>query len=259
MFQNDFSLGVCSLLTQVPCNTSGVATVTLYVYDKEGNKLDKVSGILANFKDIAGGSTALGSSIPNRYQLNGYLKDFTYSSNKFTDEQITSLYSQGQGNKIDYNYDSIGRLNNSTVNTGLAQFNTSYTFQAGKEAGTTTAKVSSMKNGNEELKYTYDVNGNIETIIDITLNKTIKYTYNELNEVVREDNGTDKIHYTYDTWGKLISIEGSLKDIVGVKNPYRYREYRYDTETGLYYLNARYYNAEWGRFINADVHIFWDN
>jgi RHS repeat-associated protein len=28
--------------------------------------------------------------------------------------------------------------------------------------------------------------------------------------------------------------------------------YRYDTETGLYYLQSRYYNPEWGRFINAD-------
>ncbi|MEG0775795.1 RHS repeat-associated core domain-containing protein, partial [Clostridium sp.] len=39
---------------------------------------------------------------------------------------------------------------------------------------------------------------------------------------------------------------------VGVKNPYRYRGYRYDTETGLYYLQSRYYNSEWGRFINPD-------
>ena len=35
-------------------------------------------------------------------------------------------------------------------------------------------------------------------------------------------------------------------------NPYRYKSYRYDTETGLYYLQSRYYNPEWGRFINAD-------
>jgi RHS repeat-associated protein len=28
--------------------------------------------------------------------------------------------------------------------------------------------------------------------------------------------------------------------------------YRYDTDTGLYYLQSRYYNADWGRFINAD-------
>ncbi|WP_343777615.1 RHS repeat-associated core domain-containing protein [Clostridium sartagoforme] len=67
-----------------------------------------------------------------------------------------------------------------------------------------------------------------------------------------DKNGTEVVSYSYDTWGKLISIEGSLKDTVGVKNPYRYRGYRYDTETGLYYLNARYYNPEWGRFINAD-------
>jgi RHS repeat-associated protein len=35
-------------------------------------------------------------------------------------------------------------------------------------------------------------------------------------------------------------------------NPYSYRGYRYDTEIGMYYLQSRYYNPEWGRFINAD-------
>ncbi len=35
-------------------------------------------------------------------------------------------------------------------------------------------------------------------------------------------------------------------------NPYRYRGYRYDNETGWYYLNSRYYNPEISRFINAD-------
>lgn len=52
--------------------------------------------------------------------------------------------------------------------------------------------------------------------------------------------------------GKLISIIGSLASTVGEKNPYRHRGYRYDSEIGLYYLNSRYYNPEWGRFINAD-------
>ena len=35
-------------------------------------------------------------------------------------------------------------------------------------------------------------------------------------------------------------------------NPFRYRGYYYDTETGLYYLQSRYYDPEIGRFINAD-------
>jgi RHS repeat-associated protein len=36
-------------------------------------------------------------------------------------------------------------------------------------------------------------------------------------------------------------------------NPIRYRGYYYDTETGYYYLQSRYYNPEWGRFLNADA------
>lgn len=60
------------------------------------------------------------------------------------------------------------------------------------------------------------------------------------------------VSYTYDTWGKLISTTGSLASTLGVKNPYRYRGYSYDIETGLYYLRSRYYNPEWGRFVNAD-------
>ena len=51
-----------------------------------------------------------------------------------------------------------------------------------------------------------------------------------------------------------ISTTGSLASTVGAKNPYLYRGYRSDTETGLYYLQSRYYSPEWGRFINADSH-----
>ena len=41
-------------------------------------------------------------------------------------------------------------------------------------------------------------------------------------------------------------------DIANV-NPFRYRGYYYDTETGLYYLQSRYYDSSVGRFLNADV------
>jgi len=40
--------------------------------------------------------------------------------------------------------------------------------------------------------------------------------------------------------------------LVGTLNPYRYRGYRYDNETGLYYLQSRYYDPQTGRFISAD-------
>ena len=39
---------------------------------------------------------------------------------------------------------------------------------------------------------------------------------------------------------------------IGKLNPFRYRGYYYDTETGLYYLKSRYYDPETGRFISID-------
>ena len=60
------------------------------------------------------------------------------------------------------------------------------------------------------------------------------------------------VSYTYDAWGKLIKTNGDMATTLGVKNPYRYRSYRYDNETGLYYLKSRYYDPQIGRFINAD-------
>ena len=66
------------------------------------------------------------------------------------------------------------------------------------------------------------------------------------------------VTYTYDSWGKVLSIKDSNGNIItdsnhiGIMNPFRYRSYYYDEETKLYYLNSRYYNPRWGRFINAD-------
>lgn len=65
--------------------------------------------------------------------------------------------------------------------------------------------------------------------------------------------GGTVVSYTYDSWGKLTSTTGSMATTLGEKNPYRYRGYRYDTETGLYYLQSRYYNPEIGRFISTDT------
>ena len=67
--------------------------------------------------------------------------------------------------------------------------------------------------------------------------------------------GTAVVNYTYDAWGKLLSTTGSMASTLGLHNPLRYRGYVYDRETGLYYLQSRYYNPEWGRFINADGNI----
>ena len=56
--------------------------------------------------------------------------------------------------------------------------------------------------------------------------------------------------YTYDAWGNILSQSDSMASA----NPLRYRGYYYDTETGFYYLQSRYYDPATRRFINADVY-----
>ena len=64
--------------------------------------------------------------------------------------------------------------------------------------------------------------------------------------------GTAVAMYTYDAWGRLISAGSTLASTIGAYNPFRYRGYYYDEDTGFYYLQSMYYDPAIGRFINAD-------
>ena len=61
------------------------------------------------------------------------------------------------------------------------------------------------------------------------------------------------VEYFYDSWGKPLNCTGTLATSLGKLNPFRYRGYVYDEETGFYYLKSRYYDPETCRFISADV------
>ena len=57
-------------------------------------------------------------------------------------------------------------------------------------------------------------------------------------------------HYAYDAWGNVKELQPESG--ISKLNPFRYRGYYYDVETGLYYLQTRYYDPETGRFISSD-------
>ena len=90
---------------------------------------------------------------------------------------------------------------------------------------------------------------------------TYIYRRNLMGDVthIYDTNGALKAHYIYDAWGnhKIYDVNGgevtkSMSAHIGNINPIRYRGYYYDTETDLYYLEARYYDPETGRFISQD-------
>ena len=114
--------------------------------------------------------------------------------------------------------------------------------------------------GGSTLFFYYDEKGSITAFS----NNDIMYYYvknmqGDIVKVVKED-GTVAANYVYDAWGKVLSVtNGSGAEIsssntfhVANLNPFRYRGYMYDNETGLYYLQTRYYDPITGRFLNAD-------
>ena len=68
-------------------------------------------------------------------------------------------------------------------------------------------------------------------------------------------NGIAVVNYRYDSWGTVTGISGSMAGTLGKDNPYRFKGYYYDEETGMYYLKSRYYQPEICRFVSEDVYI----
>jgi RHS repeat-associated protein len=81
----------------------------------------------------------------------------------------------------------------------------------------------------------------------------VKNLQGDITGIIDED-GTLLVTYAYDAWGYHVSsvFTNGGGSTAARYNPFRYRGYYYDTETGLYYVNSRYYNPVSGRFISAD-------
>ena len=87
----------------------------------------------------------------------------------------------------------------------------------------------------------------------------VPFDKNTLGDIVaiRDEDGDIVATYEYDAWGNCIVMNGygnenTSSSFIGNINPFRYRGYYYDTETGFYYLQTRYYDPSICRFINAD-------
>ena len=142
------------------------------------------------------------------------------------------------GETYTYTYDDQGMRTSKSDGS-----DTTYYFLDGRN-------VLAEKKGSSIIHYTYDVDGSI-----LSMNYQgneyfyMKNLQGDILSIV-DSSGGIVAGYTYDAWGNIIDQWGNsgIDDI----NPYRYRSYRYDQETGLYYLNSRYYDPHLGRFISAD-------
>ena len=113
-----------------------------------------------------------------------------------------------------------------------------------------------------DIWYLYDGNGEITGFVYEYLNadgnvesQTVYYEKNIQGDVIALLNfaGERIAEYSYDAWGNVIesTCESGYESAYGL-NHIGYRGYYRDNETGFYYLQSRYYDAEACRFINAD-------
>ena len=108
-----------------------------------------------------------------------------------------------------------------------------------------------MTQGSNELHFFYDAQNKPAVVVY----NDIPYSYikNLQGDIVAilDSTGTPVVNYVYDAWGRPISCSGIMANTLGKINPFRYRGYVYDEETGLYYLRNRFYNAHNSRCIYA--------
>ena len=232
----------------------------IWIYDNAGNILSRTEYAYTTAEDL--------DSIP-------LSETFAYG---YTNEVWGDLLTSYDGDGI--TYDEIGNP--------LSDSNWSYTWQHGRQLasmtkGSTTwtytygadgmrtkktdgeVEYTYVYNGDKlvrltveaqeffDFSFTYDASGTPLTITENGYGDTYYYITNLQGDVIgiKDSSGEQFITYAYDAWG---NDTGHTNTQLAVYNPLRYRGYVYDFETGLYYLQSRYYNPEWGRFINADVY-----
>ena len=252
-------------LVKILDSGSSTTTRATYGYDQQGQLTSaKVGGTSYTYTyDTAGNiqSKKVGSTTTNYTYGNSAWRDLltayggntiTYSGGNPTKYYDGSTFTWTQGRRlatakvgstnISYTYDMAGVRSSKTVGS------TKYDFT------TLSGLVTRQTGGGKTIDFVYDENNQP---LAMKYNNTLYYyVLNAQGDVVRIVNSSRSVvaSYTYDPWGKIISSSGTLADI----NPLRYRGYYYDSETGFYYLQSRYYDPEIGRFINADSYASTD-
>ena len=215
-----------------------------FAYADTTNPLETVTYTYgdANWRDKL---TAVNGSAIRYDAIGNPLNDGTWTYTWQNGRQLQKMQKSGVTAEFVYNADGL-RVQK-TVN-GVA---TKYTLH-GKN-------IVHMTSGTDELHVFYDAQNRPAVVVyNGTAYAYVKSLQGDVVAIL-DENGNAVVSYGYDAWGAPLWCTGELAETLGKVQPFRYRGYVFDEETGLYYLRSRYYNPRWGRFVNADGAIIQKN
>lgn len=172
----------------------------------------------------------------------------------WTGRQLTTLTQNGKQNTYKYDVDGL-RLEKTAGGV-----TTQYQYVNGQLLG-------EKRSNGVVLRYTYDALGALSGIqyknaAGVTTNYIVRCTLSGDVDQIYDTKGNLLARYIYDTWGNTLSVTDAsgkaITDLLHIAsiNPIRYRGYYFDAETGLYYLQSRYYDTVTKRYINPDGYVF---
>ncbi len=232
-------------MNQLTSETRNGVTET-YTYDNGGNILSRTRG---GVTDTWSYESTLWKDLLTSY--NGQTITYDEIGNPLAyRDGMTMTWEHGRqlsaltkdGGSISYTYNADGVRTSKTVNGQTTEYILDGSTILGEK----------LPDG-EYIYYLFDENGVRYGFARGSL--LYYYVCNAQGDVVKilTSGGATAAWYEYDAWGNVVSVGGNA-DIANL-NPIRYRGYYYDTETGFYYLNSRYYDPEICRFINVDGYV----
>lgn len=205
-----------------------------YEYDYRGNIIDN-NGLKLEYK--------INNGLDELISINGVPCKYDEIGNPLSYKENNLLW-QGKNlikfNDYSYTYNDSGVRTSKIVNGRQ----TKYYLEGNKV-------IYEITDNQNPIAYQYENNNVIGFIYEGNQYLYAKNIQNDVTDIIDKD-GNIVVIYIYDPWGKVLNIIGPLASTLGKINPYLYRSYRYDFETGFYYLLTRYYDPTIGRFINAD-------
>lgn len=182
-------------------------------------------------------------------------KTFTWTAGR----QLETLTDPSQGIKVFYTYNADGLRTQQKIcpihtDGTVVEENAIVYDEIWKDSKLVGRTITRPDGSVDRMTFFYDNNGEPD---GFSLNGAFYYYWKTLQGDIRyllDADGNKMLGYQYDAWGNLDTERiAENADLLYECNPFTYRGYQYDTVSGLYYLQSRYYNPEWGRFINADI------